>query len=73
MSRTVNVEAVQLPYWSTRAIAWGFDVQDGYHVAFAMSKERAGRLLADLESEGQALVKVPGQDILFAKPSEVLR
>lgn len=67
------MEAVQLPYWSTRAIAWGFDVRDGYHVAFAMSKDRAGRLLADLDSEGHAQIAVPEHDILFAKPSEVLR
>jgi hypothetical protein len=68
VSRIVRVESVQTPHWSTRAIAWGFDVNDGYHVAFTLSLERGRDLAAEIEAAGEAFYRVEDGDILFAKP-----
>jgi hypothetical protein len=73
VSRTVCIESIQTPYWSTRPLAWGFDVDDGSHVAFALSREHATELVAELQSDGVAYYKVEDTDVLYARASEVLR
>jgi hypothetical protein len=67
VSRIVRVESVQTPHWSTRAIAWGFDVNDGSHVAFTLPLDRGRDLAAEIEADGEAFYKVEDGEFPFAK------
>jgi hypothetical protein len=69
VSRVVRVEDVQTPPWSTRALAWGYDVNTGEHVAFAVDVERGGAIRAELEADGEAFYKPTETEVLFVLPA----
>jgi len=67
VSRIVRVESVRLHAFSTRAIAWGYDVHSGEHVAFTLAPRRGESLLAELGAEGEAFYRPDNLDILFTR------
>jgi hypothetical protein len=67
VSRIVRVESVRLHAFSTRAIAWGYDVHSGEHVAFTLAPRRGEHLQAELEAEGEAFFKPGPLEILFTR------
>jgi hypothetical protein len=69
MEHTVEVHAVNTYYWSTKAIAWGFDSTTGEHVGFTVPLERADELRERLETEEHPHVRVDDVDILFIRPA----
>jgi hypothetical protein len=67
--RDPDVHAANTYYWSTKAIAWGFDSTTGEHVAFAVPLEQVDKLRECLETEKRPQVSVDDVDILFIRPA----
>jgi hypothetical protein len=67
VGRRVRVDKVQIPVWSTKALAWGYDPRTDEHIGFAVSPERGRALRVDIEGEGEAFVEIADVEVLFVR------
>jgi hypothetical protein len=65
----VRVEAVHIPVWSTKALAWGYDGYTDEHVGFAVPPERGRALRYEIETQGETSIEIGDVELLFVRPA----